>query len=222
VNPRRESIPWLVAAAALLYRAKIMLTTFLLKAGLRSLLGQVMGRAIFELVTIPVTAAWNAIVCFLVVREARLRTMGPSAASELVGFALSDHTPSGRGRVVAFRSIASAIVRTQDLHPNHLALFRALAERLGPVNVDEIDDSSRFLLEIEKLDDDDRTLVLKLLVIAAVLDGKLTRAERRLLVEAFAAAGRSLPLEHVERLRRAFKAGRGLDFEYVRKLVDAA
>jgi hypothetical protein len=221
VNPRRESIPWLVAGAALLYRAKIALTTFLLKAGLRSVLGRVMGRALFELVAIPVTAVWNAIVCFLVVREARLRTMGPSAASELVGFALADHTPSASGRAAAFRSVASAIVRTQDFHPNHLALLRVLAERLGTVEIDEIDDSARFLSEIALLEPDDERLVLRLLVIAAVLDGKLTRPERRLLSDAFAACRRPLSLDAVERLRRAFKAGRGLDFEHVKRLVDA-
>jgi hypothetical protein len=221
VNPRRESIPWVVAGAALLYRAKIALTTFLLKAGLRSLLGRVMGRALFELVTIPVTACWNAIVCFLVVREARLRTMGPSAASELVGFALADHTPSAAGRAAAFRSVASAIVRTQDFHPNHLALLRVLVERLGPEAIDDIDDSSRFLTEVARLEPGDERLVLRLLVIAAVLDGKLTRAERRLLSEAFSACRRTLALEQVERLRRAFKAGRGLDFGHVKRLVDA-
>jgi hypothetical protein len=221
VNPRRESVPWVVAGAALLYRAKIALTTFLIKAGLRSLLGRVMGRALFELVAIPVTAGWNAIVCFLVVREARLRTMGPSAASELVGFALADHTPSPAGRAAAFRSVASAIVRTQDFHPNHLALLRVLAERLGTGEIDEVDDSSRFLVEIARLEPDDERLVLRLLVIAAVLDGKLTRAERRLLSDAFAACRRTLSLDAVERLRRAFKAGRGLDFEHVKRLVDA-
>jgi len=221
VNPRRESIGWVVAAGALLYRAKIMLTTLLLKAVLRSLLGRVMGRAMFELVTIPVTAIWNAVVCFLVVREARLRTMGPSAASELVRFALLDHMPSPDGRVSAFRSVASAIVRTKDLHPNHVALFRALAERLGPADVVEIDDSSRFLTEIAKLDPEDGRLVLRLLVIAAVLDGRITRAERRLLTEAFAATGRTLSFERVDRLRRAFMAGRGIDYKHVTELVDA-
>jgi len=221
VNPRRESIPWLVAGVALLYRAKIMLTTLLLKAGLRSLLGRVMGRALFELVAIPVTAIWNAVVCFLVVREARLRTMGPSAASELVRFAILDRMPSEEGRAAAFRSVASAIVRTKDLHPNHVALFRALAERLGSPDVVEIDDSSRFLAEIAKLEPEDGRLVLRLLVIAAVLDGRITRAERRLLAQAFAATGRSLSFERVDRLRRAFMAGRGLDYKHVTELVDA-
>jgi hypothetical protein len=222
VDPRRESIRWRVALAALLYKAKIALTTFLIKITLRGLLGRVMGRAIFELVTIPVTAIWNAIVCFMVVREARLRTMGPSAAIELVGFALAEWTPSEAGRAAAFRSVASAIVRTQDLHPNHLALLRVLAERLGQEGIEEVDDAARFLAEIGSLAPSDKSLVLRLLVIAAVLDGRLTRAEKRLLKDAFGACGRALALERVEELRRAFAAGRGLDFELVRRLTDPA
>lgn len=219
VDPHRETTRWAVVVASLLYKGKIALTTFLIKAGLRSLLGQVMGRAVFELVAVPVTAIWNAVVCFLVVREARLRTMGPSAAVELVTHVLSDQ-PSPAGRASAFRSVASAVVRTQDLHPNHHALLRVLVERLGPVDFDDVDDARRFLEDLRALDPINQRLVLRLLVIAAVIDGKLTRAERRLLIEAFRAAGRPLSLEHVERLRGTFYGGGGLDFELVRSVAD--
>jgi hypothetical protein len=171
-------------------------------------------------VTVPVTAGWNAVVCFLVVREARLRAMGPSAAVELIGHALADGLPTGEGRVAAFRSVASAVVRTGDLHPNHHALLRVLVERLGPVDFDEVDDAVRFLGELRALAAGDQRLVLRLLVIAAVIDGKLTRAERRLLMDAFRACGRPLAIERVERLRGAFYGGAGLDFALVRELVD--
>jgi hypothetical protein len=221
VDPRREAVRWRFAVAAVLYKAKIALTTLLLKVSLRALLGRVMGRWIFELVTIPVTAVWNAVVCFMVVREARLRTMGPSAAHELVGFALADVEPSDAGRAAAFRAVAAAVVRTQDFHPNHLALLRVLSEKLGAPAVDDIDDSARFIAELGALTEADKRLVLRLLVIAAVLDGRLTRAEKRLLTEAFRACRRPLSLERVDQLRRAFAAGRGLDFELVRRLTDA-
>jgi hypothetical protein len=216
IDPRRESVRWVVALSALLYKAKIALTTFLLKVVLRSLLGRVVARALFELVAIPVTALWNAIVCFLVVREARLRAMGPSAASELVARAFAAESPSPAGRAAAFRSVASAIVRTQDFHPNHLALVRVLAERLGAIDFEEVDDSARYLRELATLPANDQRFALDLLVIAAVLDGRLTRAERRLLAEAFEACGRRLELERVDRLRRAFHAGNGLEFSLVR------
>ena len=219
VDPHREATRWLVVVASVLYKAKIAVTTFTLKAVLRALLGQVAGGAVLELVTIPVTAVWNGVVCFLVVREARLRAMGPSAATELVRHAFADGEPSVTVRAAIFRSVASAIVRTQDLHPNLHALFHTLIERLGPVDFEEVDDSRRFVDELCALDYGEQTLVLRLLVIAAVIDGRLTRRERRLLRDAFAACGRPLALERVERLRAAFYAGDGLDFELVRSLA---
>jgi hypothetical protein len=220
VNPHRETIRWVVLAASLLYKAKIALTTLFIKTLLRSVLGQFMGRALLELVTVPVTGSWNGIVCFMVVREARLRTMGPSAAVELVGHALAGGPLSVEGRRAAFRAVASAIVRTRDLHPNHHALLRVLVERLGPVDFDEVDEPGRFIVALRALDRDEQRLALRLLVIAAVIDGRLNRAERALVTEAFLACGREVALERVERLRRAFYGGEGLDFELVRKLVD--
>jgi hypothetical protein len=219
VDPHREATRWLVVLASVLYKAKIAVTTFALKALLRTLLGQAAGGALLELATIPVTAVWNGIVCFLVVREARLRAMGPSAAVELVGHAFADGAPSAAVRAALLRSVASAIVRNRDLHPNLHALFHALIERLGPVDFEEVDDARRFVDELRGLDYAEQTLVLRLLVIAAVIDGRLTRRERRLLNDAFAVCGRPLPLERVERLRAAFYAGDGLDFELVRNLA---
>ena len=59
--------------------------------------------------------------------------------------------------------------------------------------------------------------------IARALAWARRRRRRRpedLLSEAFAACRRPLALERVEELRRAFSAGRGLDFELVRRLTD--
>jgi hypothetical protein len=179
-----------------------------------------MGRAVLELVTIPVTAAWNAVVCFMVAREARLRTMGPSAAVALVGYALEGGPLSAEGKRAAFRSVASAVVRTGDLHPNLHALLRVLVERLGPVDFDDVDDPSRFLDELAAFSVAEQRLALRLLIIAAVIDGRLTRNERALVAEAFRACGRPLALDRVERLRSAFYGGAGVDFELVQKLVE--
>ena len=44
--------------------------------------------------------------------------------------------------------------------------------------------------------------MLRMLVVAAVLDGRLTRKERHLLRDAFAAAGMALDLGAVQALRR--------------------
>lgn len=222
VNPHRERVRALIVVSSLLYKGKVALTNLLVKGALRSFIGRSLARRALELTTVPVTALWNAVVCWLVVREARIRAMGPSAALELVGQALRDLEPSREGREAALRAVASAIVRTRDLHPNHVAVFRAFAARGDAIRPDELDDPQRFVARLSRLSPVDQCLALRLLVIAAILDGRLTRAERRLLEDAFAACGRSLELRHVEQLRRAFVAGRELRFELVRAITDGA
>jgi hypothetical protein len=222
VDPRRESVRWIVALASLLYKAKIALTNFLFKGVLRSLIGKSLATAALELVTVPVTAIWNAVVCWYVVREARLRAMGPSAALELVSFAFAGLTPTPAGRETALRAVASAIVKTQDLHPNHLAVLRVLRAKAGELEIDELDDSKRFLSQLEALADVDQRLALRLLVIAAIMDGRLTRNERALLTAAFRACKRRVDLGQVERLRRALVAGKQLDLSLVQATSDGS
>lgn len=220
LDPRRESVRWLAALAALLYKAKVALTNVALKAALRAFIGRSITRVALEFVVVPVTAIWNAVVCWSVVREARLRAMGPSAAIELVSLALADISPTEAGREAAMRAVASAVVRTRDLHPNHLAVIRALGAQFEPSSFAELDDSNRFLTRLAELTSSDQRLALRLLVIAAILDGRLTRAEKRLLEQAFAACGRSVSLAAVERLRKALAAGDEFEFSEVRALTD--
>ncbi|MCC6214160.1 MAG: hypothetical protein IT376_04790 [Polyangiaceae bacterium] len=212
VDPTRETSRWKVLAASLLYKLKVALTGFVLKAILRRALGRVVVRSWLELVAVPVTAAWNAAVCWIVLREARLRAMGPSAAIELARVLFADGlrlTESGRAAVL--RAIGGSIVRTGDLHPNLTALLRAARARVGDAPVEALDDTRRFLDELPRLPAAEQALVLRVTAVAAILDGKLAPAERRLLGEAFTACGRPFEVRRVERLRRAFLRGEPLD-----------
>jgi len=70
-----------------------------------------------------------------------------------------------------------------------------------------LDDSDQFLKALPGLDVAERRVVLRVLAVAAILDGRLVRAERRLLAEAYHAAELPSGVEHVEQLRRWFIAG---------------
>jgi hypothetical protein len=71
----------------------------------------------------------------------------------------------------------------------------------------ELDDSDAFLQQLPLLSAAERRVVIRVLAVAAIIDGRLVRPERRLLAEAYAAAGIASGLAHVEKLRRAFVAG---------------
>lgn len=199
VDPRRHVSKWRLLLATLVYKAKIGATNIALKFLVRRALTRAALRAWVPMIAVPVTAIWNGVVSWLVLREARLRAMGPSAARALAAGVLDGAGLSVDGRVAAVRAVAAAVVRTGDLHPNLQWLLVEVTRRCGePADADDV---TAFLASLPALPDADRDVVRRLLVAAAIVDGRLTRAERRLLAEAGA------DLEAAERLRRALRRG---------------
>lgn len=209
IDPHREVSKLQLLAATLLYKAKVSITALVLKVLLRRTLGRAAVRMWLVFVGVPVTAFWNALVAQLVVREARIRAIGPSAASVLCEAILPPPgTLSEEGQLAAWRAVAATVVRTHDLHPNVVAMLRELESRLGPPPPDsDVDDSSQFLAQLPSLSPAELRVALQLLAVAAVLDGRIAWAERRLLLEAREAAGRAPDLDGVRKLRRAFMRG---------------
>lgn len=220
IDPRRESSKITLLLSGVLYKAKVSLTNFLLKALVRRLLGRSAVRAVLVLVAVPVSAAWDAIVCWSAIREARVRVLGPSAARELLTTIFTagppDLTPAACA--LSVRAVASAIVRSRDLHPNLVTLLRDVRERVGDPSEDALDDSRQFLSRLPSLAVEERRLVLRILAVAVIIDGKLARNERRLVREAQRAC--SLPEDDgaLRRLRSAFLAGDAIPRELVLEL----
>ena len=129
-------------------------------------------RTWLRFVGVPVTAVWNCAVSWTVIRQARIRVMGPSAAMEFVSVILDGQPPlSSRGQAAALRAVGCTIVSTKDMHPNLRALLGHLHKRLGEPPEDAVDDRSRFLDELGTLDHDSQAVVLRILSVAIVIDG---------------------------------------------------
>jgi hypothetical protein len=209
VNPHREASKWQLIFASAVYKLKISVTNFVFKQVVAGVLPRIASRYLLAFTAIPINAVWNGLVCWSVLREARIRVMGPSAAAEMLQAVLPDEPePSPALAAALHRSVASCVVRTRELHPNHIAMLRALRQRIGePAEGLELDSSDVFLKTLPDLALPERRLVLRVLSIAAILDGRLVRPERRLLAEAYAAAQLDPDISQVEKLRRAFVAG---------------
>lgn len=211
IDPLREASKWRLALLSALYKLKVTLTGFLAKALLRRALGRAATRAVLELVAMPVTAVWDAMVCRLILREARLRVLGPSAAIEFAALLFpSSAALSEEARRCALRAVVSAAVRTADMHPNLVALLRTVRAKAAVEEVDSIDSSEVFLAEIAALDADGRTLVLRTLATASIIDGRIAADEEVLLRQAFEACGMKFDPAPIERLRRAFVSGEAI------------
>jgi hypothetical protein len=209
VNPHREASRFTLATASLVYKLKISVTNFVFKAVVERAVGRLATRSVLAFTAIPINAAWNALVCWFVLREARIRVMGPSAASEMLNVIFEgEPAPSPALLTAVHRALGAAVVRTNELHPNHISLMRELRHRFGePLSGVEVDDTRAFLRSLAELTQPERRTALRVLTVAAILDGRLVKRERRLLLEAYQASSITPALEHVERLRRAFVSG---------------
>jgi len=213
VDPHREASRLTLALVGLLYKAKIALSSFLLKALLRRALGRAVARSALELIAIPVTALWNAVVTHWVLGEARLRIIGPSAGLELSRW--TDHADEA-DRDLSLKAIACVIVKAQSVHPNTEHLGRLfLGSRVAPA---DLGDEASFLRELHEAGAAQGRSTLRTLVSAAIIDGRLTRRERKLLERAFLARGLGTPWDELEDLRRHMVAGDGLRKDLLERL----
>ncbi|HVW27347.1 MAG TPA: hypothetical protein VHC69_18410 [Polyangiaceae bacterium] len=209
VNPGREASKLQLGVASLVYKLKISASNFVFKALVTRAFGRFLTRSLLAFTAIPINAGWNALVCWAVLREARIRVMGPSAAVELVDAAFDvEPEPSAELLRVVHQALGSAVVRTSEFHPNHVALMRAFRARFGAPDPGLVlDEPARFLVGLAALAEPERRTAIRVLAVAAVLDGRLVRKEKKLLSLAYESAGLEPRLDRVEALRRAFVAG---------------
>lgn len=213
VDPRRELSRWKIIFVTLVYKTKIGVTNFLLKALVRRLLGRAALRSYVPLVAIPVTAAWNAWVSGRVLRQARLRVMGPSAAREFVTqvFASAPQDLPEAARIIALRAVAGCVVRTREMHPNLAALLREVHARVGDVPPGaKLDDWQAALNEMPQLEPADQHRTLQLATIACIIDGRLSPREIELLGALHSACGQALDRGALRKLYSDFSAGRAV------------
>ena len=99
-------------------------------------------------------------------------------------------------------------VRSYALHPNLAALLTEVRAHVGELCEGVvIDDSRLFLTRLAGLPRDEQDIVLCVLTAAAIVDGRLTGDEKRLLREALVACGRAPDLSAARRLCKAFVFG---------------
>lgn len=210
VNPHREVKKWQLILVSLAYKAKVGVTNFVAKLLIRRVLSRVAIRGLLPFVALPVTAFWNGVVMWMVLREARIRAMGPSAIEELVD-AIFDDAPqlSAAGKLSAVRAVASAIVRTQDLHPNLVRLLDSVSRHAGDTGKNELDDVGLFLSNLKTLEPSDLKVSLQVLSVACIADGRLSSREKKLWSDALQASGRPVDFALVQRLMKAFVRGEG-------------
>ena len=171
-----------------LYKAKVILSSMLVRLALTDLFGKGGTRTAFSWVAIPITGFWDAFTLYKVAQEVRLRLFGHKLAEHMVTQVLTDDIVSQLSplaREGSIRAIATMMVLAQNYHPNMLMLLTRFTETFEVNENCEYDNWEDFLNMLGKVGEQERYFLLDLLCVSAAFDGKLSRLEKHHLPEAF-------------------------------------
>jgi len=171
-----------------LYKAKVLLSSLLIKFVFVRIFGKGSSRLGFAWVAIPVTGIWDAVVMYKVAREARLRLFGNRLARHIADEIMQPEfiaQLSAKAKEGAIRAVATMMVLSQNHHPNMLVLLIKLCKTFEIADRCEYDNWTDFLTLLNEVTAPERYFILDLLSVSAAFDGHLSRLERYHLPQAF-------------------------------------
>ncbi len=188
IDPLRHLSKSKLFLIAALYKAKVILSSMVVKYLLIRIAGKGEARATFSWVAIPITGLWDAYTLYKVAREARLRLFGHKLAEHIVTNILTDDLLAQLSTITregAVRAVAAIMVLAQNYHPNVLVLLIKLCDTFEIKENSEYDNWEAFLSILDQVTEPERYFLLDLLSVSAAFDGYLSRLEKHHLPEAF-------------------------------------
>ena len=211
VDPYLRVPRWKLWVFAILYRLKIGATSFIVRILLRRVLARAALRALIPLVAIVIYSVWNAVIIGWVMRAARVRAAGPVAIEELsarLHAARDDLDPELRELLL--EGVAEAIIRSANDHPNFVLLLARLFDDLDlqPQSI-KLDWADR-QAQLQALNPEQQNLVLDVIQLTLMLDGRPTRKQRRFVRAVHDIMQRPYAPEALQHAYAEFHRGQGL------------
>ncbi|AHF00071.1 LBF_2804 family protein [Thioalkalivibrio paradoxus] len=211
IDPYARVPRWRLIAYAILYRLKIGATSFITRVLLRRVLARAAVRVFIPLIAIVIYAVWNAIIIGWVMRASRVRAAGPLAVQELGQRLQAERTRLDEPtRRLLLEAVAEAIQSGGTAHPNLQLLlgrlFQELAIPPGSLTLD-------WAVHHDALADlppEVQDLLLALVTVTTILDGRPRRAQKRFLKRLYAACGRRFDARFTATVYRDFFHGQGI------------
>lgn len=181
----------MVAVFTLVYKAKVVLTGFLVKIAIKRVLGRGGAKYALPWAAVPATAFWDGMISHLVMVEAKLRGNGVATSVEVFQDILYDldvpiEEESEAFKMQLVRAVGCNIAKARDIYPAKEILLRHVVQELGfteqlrEKESGDLDDTELFLATMAELSGPEMKIVLEVLVLATVLDGNANKRERRL------------------------------------------
>ena len=189
IDPKKRLSKSKMLFAAILYKLKVILSSFIAKKLLKAILPRAGARGIIiPFVGVLIVAFWDAYVINRSIKDAKLRLFGYYFSKYLVDNILLKKISDSEFLIDiegALRAIASIMVLSKSNHPNNLLLLVRLSKYLDK-EISNLDSLQAYKEYLEKLDKKEQHYLKVLSTIAAILDGVLTKEEREGLREIYA------------------------------------
>ncbi len=180
INPFKRMSKKNILMLGLLYKAKIFLSNFLIKNGLKFAAGKTVFGIPILYEALFVEAFWNSVVVNRVIKEARLRLFGFALANKVATDTAEQGIVNGFSMVAkqcCLRAIGNAVVMTKNYHPNMMVLLFKFQQILGIAEVAACDDFEMFLQELNKCTEQERMFIFDLFAVSVAFDGKISDLE---------------------------------------------
>ncbi len=173
---------------SILYKAKVVLTSAILRILLKKISIRFGLRLSFAWIIIPVTAFWDGYTMYKVIKDAKLRLFGYQLSLYIVNEILTEEFLqkfSFKLRITAIRAVATVMTMSEHYHPNNILLLIKLSHNFDIKDERDYDDWDEFLKDFSTLSKKEKDFILSLLVISASFDGKLSKKEKIFLPKVF-------------------------------------
>ncbi|WP_246057292.1 LBF_2804 family protein [Leptospira gomenensis] len=208
IDPYRLTNKRSLFITTLLYKAKVFLSNVVAKIVIRKLLARNSFRVYADFVAAPVTAFWDAIVLYIILKELRTRLLTRAISENLVGEILEIQDSLGRdAKIACMTAVGNSVVFTQRFHPNLEFILIKLHKAFRIENYHfRLDEWESLELLLPALNDSEKELCLKILSVTCCFDGKISSFEKKHLPLVFGQRSEDR-LRWMERLASAIRNG---------------
>ncbi|MEI1276838.1 hypothetical protein V6Z05_00795 [Leptospira venezuelensis] len=163
------------------YKTKVLLSNLIAKIFLRKILARNSLRVYADYVAAPITAIWDGVVMYLILKELRIRLLSRIIAREVTDEILQNKDKlSKEGQIAFLAAVGNSVVFTQIFHPNLEYMLIKMHKGFGLNSHDgSLDDLDTFGSLVSQLSKEEKKACLKLLCIACSFDGKLSAFETK-------------------------------------------
>lgn len=211
INPYEGLNPWGVFMFQTILRLKAAASGFVFKLFVKKILGRFALRAVIDLAGMPVYAFWNILGARKIMNEARVRVMAPpliKRCAELLYVAQKENPEFKKFLYDTLQLISES---KRSFHYNHFLLSVCLLEKFEIEIKDEPPYNEGFLEEVPALSAQTRRGVQQLFVFGIMIDGVLSRREKKAIRYLIDKKILEYTEEQVEQWSKDYFAGRGIE-----------